>query len=248
MSCRRFSLMIALVGFSLARPSAGNATVLTDPTVLDPGATISPVPNGDSGVGAKLFNRFISFDFPDGPSGVLRERVLQFSDTSSAHPYGSGLYFDFEITLSSGDVAVLSVPGYSDFEVSVKQCGISNCGGSGANGVLATSASRTLDGNWISFAFGDDLSGTAHSANLQLLTNATKFVDPFATLEDGAGNLFSVPVLTPAAVPESSTWAMLLIGFAGLGFAAFRRSRKSDIASHRFSPMGGSIVKEDVHV
>jgi hypothetical protein len=28
-------------------------------------------------------------------------------------------------------------------------------------------------------------------------------------------------------VPEPSTWAMMLIGFAGLGFAAHRRSRKS---------------------
>jgi hypothetical protein len=27
------------------------------------------------------------------------------------------------------------------------------------------------------------------------------------------------------AVPESSTWAMLLIGFAGLGYMGFRRSR-----------------------
>jgi hypothetical protein len=31
---------------------------------------------------------------------------------------------------------------------------------------------------------------------------------------------------TPAAVPEASTWAMMLVGFAGLGFAAFRRSTK----------------------
>jgi hypothetical protein len=30
------------------------------------------------------------------------------------------------------------------------------------------------------------------------------------------------------AVPEPSTWAMLLIGFAGIGFATYRRRRKSD--------------------
>ena len=33
-----------------------------------------------------------------------------------------------------------------------------------------------------------------------------------------------------AAVPESSTWAMLLLGFAGLGYAGFRRSRGSLLA------------------
>jgi hypothetical protein len=28
------------------------------------------------------------------------------------------------------------------------------------------------------------------------------------------------------AVPETSTWAMLLIGFAGIGFASYRKSRR----------------------
>jgi hypothetical protein len=30
-----------------------------------------------------------------------------------------------------------------------------------------------------------------------------------------------------AGVPEPSTWAMMLIGFAGIGFAAYRRTKKS---------------------
>jgi hypothetical protein len=28
------------------------------------------------------------------------------------------------------------------------------------------------------------------------------------------------------AVPEPSTWAMMILGFAGVGFMAYRRSRK----------------------
>jgi hypothetical protein len=28
-------------------------------------------------------------------------------------------------------------------------------------------------------------------------------------------------------IPESSTWAMMLLGFAGLGFAGYRTSRKT---------------------
>jgi hypothetical protein len=34
---------------------------------------------------------------------------------------------------------------------------------------------------------------------------------------------------TMAAVPEPSTWAMLTLGFAGLGFAAYRRTRKTPV-------------------
>ena len=34
---------------------------------------------------------------------------------------------------------------------------------------------------------------------------------------------FTIDVVSPPAVPEPSTWAMMLIGFAGLGYAAVRR-------------------------
>ena len=39
---------------------------------------------------------------------------------------------------------------------------------------------------------------------------------------------FSVPGAI-TTIPEASTWAMMLLGFVGLGFGAFRRSRKGDI-------------------
>jgi len=32
------------------------------------------------------------------------------------------------------------------------------------------------------------------------------------------------------AVPEPSTWAMMILGFAGVGFMAYRRSRKNTMA------------------
>ena len=41
---------------------------------------------------------------------------------------------------------------------------------------------------------------------------------------DVAQSIASVDVTTPT-VPETSTWAMMLIGFAGLGFAAFRTAK-----------------------
>jgi hypothetical protein len=37
---------------------------------------------------------------------------------------------------------------------------------------------------------------------------------------------FMVVVTSASAVPEPSTWAMMLLGFAGLGFAGYSRSKK----------------------
>jgi PEP-CTERM motif len=231
MSIRRH-LVIAAFAFqasALFVPSAGAVQVLTSPVVLDRGGTLTTVANGDSGPPtASFFISNESFSFTNGPSGILHEDVKSYSDTSAAHPYGSGLYFDFEIALTSGNVTSFTAPGYSGVGVSVKQCGISNCGGLGANGALATGASRTSDGDNVSFSFGSDLSGAgAHSANLQIFTNATSFVDPFASFQDSNGDVFSISVPAPTpAVPEPSTWAMLLLGFAGIGFMANRRKSK----------------------
>jgi hypothetical protein len=47
---------------------------------------------------------------------------------------------------------------------------------------------------------------------------------------DGAGDYTSSMGLTLTA-PEPSTWAMMLVGFAGLGFAGYRTSRKTVTAA-----------------
>jgi hypothetical protein len=48
----------------------------------------------------------------------------------------------------------------------------------------------------------------------------------FTTFPGGGGFVFT---LTP--VPEASTWAMMLLGFAGLGYAGWRGSRKPALHS-----------------
>jgi hypothetical protein len=62
-------------------------------------------------------------------------------------------------------------------------------------------------------------------------------------LNNSAGFMAAVDVLGPkgtgevagtgtlSAVPEPSTWAMMLIGFAGLGFAGYRQRRKLAVAA-----------------
>ena len=47
----------------------------------------------------------------------------------------------------------------------------------------------------------------------------------------GAGTFNATFSLSGAVIPEPSTWAMMLLGFAGLGFAGYRHARKARPAS-----------------
>jgi hypothetical protein len=52
-----------------------------------------------------------------------------------------------------------------------------------------------------------------------------------AQLSDlNAQGLFTAQNLYTSSIPEASTWAMMGLGFAGLGFAAFRRTRRTSVA------------------
>jgi PEP-CTERM motif len=66
---------------------------------------------------------------------------------------------------------------------------------------------------WMYQTFTFTATGTSEA--LSFLANGSPGEPPFALL-DG---------VTMTAVPEPSTWAMMLIGFGGLGFAAYRRRR-----------------------
>jgi len=62
------------------------------------------------------------------------------------------------------------------------------------------------------------------------LNSASVFTNEIAQLGNLSSNTFddvqtTVLGSSPGAVPEPSTWAMMLLGFAGLGFA-FRQSRR----------------------
>jgi hypothetical protein len=49
-------------------------------------------------------------------------------------------------------------------------------------------------------------------------------------LVDGVADYTSAGGLSLTAAPEPSTWAMMMLGFAGLGFAAYRKARKTATA------------------
>jgi Protein of unknown function (DUF642)/PEP-CTERM motif len=95
-------------------------------------------------------------------------------------------------------------------------------GNAPANTVLSTEVSQAFNQNgWVAFS----QTFTANS-DLTLL----KFIDTEGAfnagvyLDDVSVEAVTAPVLTGAA-PEPSTWVMMILGFAGLGFLYRRRNR-----------------------
>jgi hypothetical protein len=229
---RRF--LIAALAFqasALFVQSAGAAPVA--PIALNPGGIVSPLVDGASGTDFTDIPGFptsFSFNFSasGGPTGTLFENIVQYPNVvTPAHPFGSDLMFNYKIALSSGDVTSLTVAGFSGFDVAAKQCSFAGCFAVATNGIAANSASRSADGDLITFSFTDLIGGT-HTGNLQAFTNAPFFVDPIASFQNAAGSAFSIEITGPSStptVPEPSTWAMMLLGFAGIGFMAYRRKQ-----------------------
>jgi hydroxymethylpyrimidine pyrophosphatase-like HAD family hydrolase len=74
----------------------------------------------------------------------------------------------------------------------------------------------------------EDETDEAHGAELPDLTRVFPRIDPFDRVVAENGALLFDPATkkeTPLG-PEPSTWAMMLLGFAGLAFAGYRRTRE----------------------
>jgi hypothetical protein len=116
----------------------------------------------------------------------------------------------------------------------------SACTAGGANSCLASGLANTS-----SFSIADTVTTTVGVQNLltlDLFVNANTlgfhtddsqsgFIDPIVSFANPDDALLYQLVFAPGvgnvgAVPEPSTWAMMVLGFCGLGFMAYRRKSK----------------------
>ena len=89
-----------------------------------------------------------------------------------------------------------------------------------ANGV------EILDSTFESLAVAESF---FHDIVINLGSNLGPDIDltlGYTLVADGSGG-FGFDFAVGGAVPEPSTWAMMLVGFAGLGYAGFKQTRKS---------------------
>ena len=226
----QFQHALRAAGIAIGMLAGSAHAAVVAPIELDPGATLSSLPNGYSSGDAvpetKPYDDSKTYTFSDGLSLTLRARVIDYKDRPSAnHP---GLYFDYEIQVLAGNLNGFSVEGWSNTETFVKVCGIAGCGGSGANGVAPSSVSRSPDGNALTWEFVQ-LSAGEHSANLQVFSSATAFVDPLAHFTDESGNTFSVetvaPLISTVPLPASAPmFGSALLALASLGYVTTRKT------------------------
>jgi hypothetical protein len=210
---------IALLAAGIAATPAA-ASSLMAPAILNPGQSVS-LP--DFPAGADLIaTQTESFSSSSGPVGILTEYVVNNAQFS---PYAPGdLTFAFGLEVTGDNVAEVSLPGFAGFDTAVKTCNVAAC--IEGSGVAPDSAERSADGDIVSFLWSTAFTGG--SSGFSVYTNATSYTDPpMIQIIDLAGNESFAPTFLPAATPLPTTWLMLVSGFVGLGFFAYRGTKKN---------------------
>jgi hypothetical protein len=150
--------------------------------------------------------------------GVAKASTLDFSYTNSAGTFGSGEVVTDDLSPAN----ILSVTGASAYVNGVLQSitGLST---------YASADNQTAFPDVPAFSFSGFSWSTADGDAYNLFWNATDTayeVLQRSSRPDGVVPPSGIAVeLQIAAVPELSTWAMMLLGFMGVGFVAYRRKQ-----------------------
>jgi hypothetical protein len=136
-------------------------------------------------------------------------------------------------TETNGDVSFSSVlslkldgtalPAGTGFTVDTYTAPGANCGTCFAPGIGVISSLKPQDNNFLIFGPSNYFYIIPWpNGSMQI---ATQFMGPQGYFDYYNGQ-FAASNLSVSAVPEPSTWAMMLLGFVGLGFMTYRRKAK----------------------
>lgn len=213
-------LVLASVILAASLATSAQADVLVNGNFSQ--GTFTPDGNGADtlGVGSTtmtgwtVVNGSVSWD-QSGAFGITTPDSSNYLDLTSyrdAPPYGG---VEQSLTTTAHGIYQLTF-----LLGSASQYGIPDAITASINGVaLSPVATSTLTGtnNWETETYS--FTATGSSTTLDLIGS---FANPhYIGLADVA-----VVQTGVSAVPEPSTWAMMILGFAGIGFVAFRRKSK----------------------
>jgi hypothetical protein len=211
------SATISTVGTNAVSSADGSASVQSTATPL-PAITATATANATA-LGAEAFSDLgYAFHISGPASNSLSVNILAAGSLFSGS--GSTQSTDF---LSVAGTTI--VGGFASNATSI---------GGNNNGSFTKSATISGLTNDLDYFIDMNVTALVHPSGTATGT-ATTFLDPYLFLDpslvalgysiitsDGIGNSLTVN----AGVPEPSTWAMMILGFSGLGFMAYRRTSK----------------------
>jgi hypothetical protein len=194
-----------------------SAMAATLPAVLAPGGRVNNLPDFED-FGDILASVNTSFGSGSSiPSGPFSESVIT---NTGDNPFGNQfLTFAFSFRVTLGDVVEISLPGFSGFSTAVKECTICN------SGTPALDATRSVNGDVVSFDFTGIPANGNSTASLAIYTNAQVFSDPMISFTDFNGGVGLSPGLLPQ-VPEPGSLSLLGTAMFALGALWYRRERR----------------------
>jgi len=194
-----------------------------------------------------------SYDFPYLGTGTGGQQT-QYIGQAFTSPI-SGQLTDFQFTLNSSTVtslyaAVYEWNGSNPTSLLWKSPTISGTGsepdGGGVFDFSPTGVNLLQGHTYVAFLSTYGITGNAGLAtvgscfgggctggdpNLGKLVFANVFPDGTTTWGDGRGIYDATFQATISAVPEPSTWAMMLLGFAGVGYMTYRRRKPTALTA-----------------
>lgn len=148
------------------------------------------------------------------PLSDVQAGTIPFYDVSNIELFYPGLTFDTaNVSIIGFDFAAYVNPMTGSFIYQDDQQG------------LAVIASDSRDPNFSTFL--SILVDNPVSGSVADQFNALDYGSPYAGYPTAGFWTASFPTTTPA-VPELSTWAMMVLGFCAFGFLAYRRKDKND--------------------
>jgi hypothetical protein len=120
------------------------------------------------------------------------------------------------------------LPAGSGFAVSTYTASGTDCDTCFANGPGVISSLNPLANNFLISGLGDYFYIIPWPNGPMQIATQLKTPDGYYDYYNGQ---FVASNLSVSAVPEPSTWAMMLLGFAGVGFMAYRRRHRGAVLS-----------------
>jgi hypothetical protein len=221
------ALLFALVGS--AQASTINFSDLTSgqASVVVGGITVQATGNGGGGTfGQKTVNGVTGVGVSGGGSIVDAEidhnEAISFTSPTAQTLTGFTLAFLYSNGFMGDTVfeaALLDATGVTLSSILLQTTGVTSASLTGAGGTVTnlSAGNDTGGGEW-------QVSG------LSVPFTSLVFKSGDGGTTSASGDFAIVNVNFTAAVPEPSTWAMMILGFAGIGFMAYRRKSNGALA------------------